>query len=291
VSAVAGWYADPSGTAGQLRWWDGTQWTEHLTPDPNVAPQATTDAPPAVATETPPAIADVPAATAEPEPAFVSDAHVAAGWGSGAAATTGRAPAGGGASVPQATTPPAPSWGSAGSGAATKPAWQAPPRPSGDGVRIGLIVAAVVAVLLVAIVGVAFVGLVGFRSTVNEIATEVTVGPDGVEFDRGEVVSAGEVTVGDSIEAAVPGGGSAEIDLVVPGAGTVTLDVRADDFDAVAQLSDESGTVIATNDDRNSAFGDDSLDPLIEIHLEPGTYRVQVRGFAGESGDFELRTS
>lgn len=24
-----GWYADPHGSGGQ-RWWDGTQWTEHL---------------------------------------------------------------------------------------------------------------------------------------------------------------------------------------------------------------------------------------------------------------------
>ncbi|MEV5595484.1 phospholipid scramblase-related protein [Streptomyces sp. NPDC052496] len=25
----AGWYADPQGTPDQLRWWDGTRWTEH----------------------------------------------------------------------------------------------------------------------------------------------------------------------------------------------------------------------------------------------------------------------
>jgi len=28
----AGWYADPQGTPHQLRWWDGTQWTEHTHP-------------------------------------------------------------------------------------------------------------------------------------------------------------------------------------------------------------------------------------------------------------------
>lgn len=29
ATAAAGWYDDPAGT-GQKRWWDGTQWTEHL---------------------------------------------------------------------------------------------------------------------------------------------------------------------------------------------------------------------------------------------------------------------
>jgi hypothetical protein len=27
--AQPGWYPDPSGPAGQRRWWDGTRWTEH----------------------------------------------------------------------------------------------------------------------------------------------------------------------------------------------------------------------------------------------------------------------
>jgi len=32
MSAIApGWYADPQ-TAGQLRYWDGTAWTEHVQP-------------------------------------------------------------------------------------------------------------------------------------------------------------------------------------------------------------------------------------------------------------------
>src|SRR5918999_3492958 len=36
--AQPGWYPDPSGPAGQQRWWDGTRWTEHLQPAPGAAP-------------------------------------------------------------------------------------------------------------------------------------------------------------------------------------------------------------------------------------------------------------
>jgi Protein of unknown function (DUF2510) len=35
----AGWYSDPSGN-GQLRWWDGARWTEHVTALPPVASAA-----------------------------------------------------------------------------------------------------------------------------------------------------------------------------------------------------------------------------------------------------------
>ncbi len=38
--APFGWYPDPAGSES-LRWWDGSQWTEHLeTPRPEVQPAA-----------------------------------------------------------------------------------------------------------------------------------------------------------------------------------------------------------------------------------------------------------
>jgi competence protein ComGC len=49
----AAWYADPGGSGG-LRYWDGTRWTEHVTPPPgqaggygSILPQATSAAQPA----------------------------------------------------------------------------------------------------------------------------------------------------------------------------------------------------------------------------------------------------
>lgn len=34
----AGWYPDPGGQPGMFRWWDGTQWTPTLTPNPYAPP-------------------------------------------------------------------------------------------------------------------------------------------------------------------------------------------------------------------------------------------------------------
>ncbi|MFG2289762.1 phospholipid scramblase-related protein [Streptomyces sp. NPDC048595] len=36
----AGWYADPQGTPHQLRWWDGSRWTEHTHPGQQAAAPA-----------------------------------------------------------------------------------------------------------------------------------------------------------------------------------------------------------------------------------------------------------
>jgi hypothetical protein len=39
ATTPAGWYPDPAGS-GNLRWWDGTAWTAHLTPPPTPVVQA-----------------------------------------------------------------------------------------------------------------------------------------------------------------------------------------------------------------------------------------------------------
>ncbi len=35
-----GWYEDPVAAGGPLRWWDGTQWTEHTAPTGSTAQAA-----------------------------------------------------------------------------------------------------------------------------------------------------------------------------------------------------------------------------------------------------------
>ena len=68
---AAGWYADPSGTGG-MRWWDGTAWTENVTPPTPPAPPAAPvapeppAAPQAAVAAYPPAAAPAPAYAAAP---------------------------------------------------------------------------------------------------------------------------------------------------------------------------------------------------------------------------------
>ncbi|MDK7339951.1 DUF2510 domain-containing protein [Pauljensenia sp. UMB0018B] len=62
---VQGWYADPEGS-DQLRWWDGTQWSEQFRPAPTGNEAASDTHPqPAAQVEEPPtgAPVQVPAAT------------------------------------------------------------------------------------------------------------------------------------------------------------------------------------------------------------------------------------
>lgn len=267
MSAAAGWYTDPGGTAGQLRWWDGGRWTEHVTADPRVTTVGGTPPPPAAEDLLAPAAAGAPA------------------WGSGAGSAGSQPPPPPGG--PGSTS----AWGSAGSawgGASHAPSWEPAPRPSGSGVRTGLIVAAVVGVLLVGLVGAVFVGVVGVVGSAGEF--DVSVGTDAGFGDLGgEIASGGELVSGGRVRAHVPHGGSLELDLVVDEPGPVTVDVRGmGGFDAVAEITDEFGQVLAHNDDRASGRGGDHLDPLLDVDLDPGTYRVRVRGFGGEAGSVEV---
>ena len=44
----SGWYPDPYGVPGLLRWWDGSTWTQHTHPD---GPETTDTAQPATTVE------------------------------------------------------------------------------------------------------------------------------------------------------------------------------------------------------------------------------------------------
>ena len=72
-----GWYPDPYGVAGLLRWWDGTAWTAHTQPDPaapqgaSSGPATSMDLPPvtsreaATSTDLPPAASREPATSTD----------------------------------------------------------------------------------------------------------------------------------------------------------------------------------------------------------------------------------
>ena len=67
---AAGWYEDPVAAGGPLRWWDGTQWTEHTAPAARPPRPATENAPHALAGSVPllPAPVDPPAPRTPPAP-------------------------------------------------------------------------------------------------------------------------------------------------------------------------------------------------------------------------------
>jgi uncharacterized membrane protein YhaH (DUF805 family) len=91
----AGWYPDPAGSGGQ-RWWDGTQWSEHVQPPAVPAAPETPAAPaePAGAVPVVPVEPTAPVAPAVPAPSYqpvpAAPAYGAAAYG--AAGGYGAAP-------------------------------------------------------------------------------------------------------------------------------------------------------------------------------------------------------
>jgi hypothetical protein len=268
VSAAAGWYADPSGVVGQLRWWDGTRWTDHVTPDPTqvaaVAPAGGGAAEGATDPSQPPPPTGSPTGTSQQ----------AAGQGEAGQVGTGADTA----------------W----TDSSQRPVWQvdAPvPSSGGSSVRTGLIIAAVVGVVILGIVAVLVFGVVRSGSVSFE------VGEDGAFEDgwgsSGETVDAGPLTVGEQMTGEVPFEGEVEATLEVDTPGTYTFDVRGrDGFDGMLEVHGPTGEQIAENDDRDGEVvdetGSDILDPYLELDLSPGEHRVVVRGWGGDGGPFTL---
>jgi hypothetical protein len=264
VNAAAGWYADPSGVPGQLRWWDGSRWTDHVTPDPSAVPAATTPG--------------------------GADAHAADGHGGSADPTQPPPPTG--------TPDTAPTWGdgsgaSWGSGDGTRPPWQVdtPVPSSGSSVRTWLIVGAVIGVILIVLVGLLLIGALRAGSvSFSDFDDEMFVEEWDEEAWDGETVDGGQLSLGESVRGEVPSSGTYEVTVDIQEAGTYVIDVRGEGgFDGMLEVEGPDGGVLAENDDREDAeAGGDSLDPYLELDLEPGEHRVIVRGWAGDGGAFSL---
>jgi hypothetical protein len=263
VSAAAGWYADPSGVVGQLRWWDGTRWTDHVTPDPTQVA--------AVATAGGGAAEGATGASQPPPPTGMPTGASEQAAGQGGAGA-----------------------GSAWTEAAQRPVWQVDtpvPSSGGSSVRTGLIIAAVVGVVLLGLVAVLVLGVVRGGPVSFEVGPDVSF-EDGWATN-GETVDAGPLSVGEQMSGEVPQAGDVEATLEVDTPGTYTFDVRGSDgFDGMLEVIGPSGDRIAENDDRDSEVADrtgsDTLDPYLELDLSPGEHRVTVRGWAGDEGPFTL---
>lgn len=153
----AGWYRDPYGAPGLLRWWDGREWTQATQPGDEESSPGNADPPP------PPGQDDRPGAgaAAEPETGARPDTFFGAqtqAWapepGKQAWAPPGQAP---GAQVPGAPQWPGsqtPGWAPAGQAWGTPQPWGSAPAPGGGHrtrttLLIGGGVLAVVAVIVV----------------------------------------------------------------------------------------------------------------------------------------------
>ncbi len=202
--------------------------------------------------------AGVPAAPAGPPPP--SGAPLGSAWGSGA--TEGSSPA----------------WGSS-------TAWEAaaPAPHRGNGVRAGIIVAAVLGVLALVVIGV--IGVAAMRFA--EFDTDAfTVDPPTT------VTTRVEARIGDRLTGTIPRNGAFEASFTVERPARISFDVRGEDsFDGMVEVVGPDGVSLGSNDDRGPGArgGGSSLDPYLELDLESGRHTVIVEGWAGEGGSFELR--
>jgi hypothetical protein len=187
-----------------------------------------------------------------------------------------------GSMPPAAATPPPPpgapttatGWdaqagtSTAGWQASTTPATtgtSAPARKGGAGKVVALILA------LVIVVG------------IGVVVAMLVSGSDDPEVVAADVVAGGERTI------SVPFDGHWDMETDLP-AGLVVIDVRGlDGFDPVLELYDSTGMQVARNDDRSSdqeaRYGGGFYDSLIEVDVPAGRYRIEVHGFAGQSGE------
>lgn len=277
-----GWYDDPR-VPGQLRWWDGTAWTDHTharppADDPSVGGPGGTEG-----------------ADAAPGDDLGWVGASSSGDGTGGSSGTYDAPEAAG---------DAGGWPDPTPAAATQargrddsfPAWGGPPvadRPVAGGnarVLVGVAVAAVV------VVG---AGLVAFDGSTSTSGDGGLFGGDTADLEvsgdeRGtELTFGGDLTVGQRTAGTITPDGAWSVDLIVDAPTDVRIDVRGEPgFDPIATLY-RDGDVLDRNDDRGGSraeeLGGDMLDPLLELDLAPGTYTLEVTGFGPSAGAFDVR--
>jgi tyrosinase len=134
-----------------------------------------------------------------------------------------------------------------------------------------VIVLAVVAVVILGVVGAAVALFSAADSVLDTTFAEGGGIPEGTRLlDTGGSVSAT--------------GGTARFEFTVADRTAVQIDVIGrNGFDPVTTLYGPGGVVIQEDDDGGSGF-----DSRIARELTAGTYVVEIEGFAGDTGDFDI---
>ncbi|MEE8602905.1 DVUA0089 family protein [Euzebya tangerina] len=164
----------------------------------------------------------------------------------------------------------------------SQPGLGQPPQKSGSGTKVVLIVLGVLGVLvLIAVIGVVFL-----VNRAGDVVEDAVVQFEDFDFDAGSANIPDGPRLLDSGGSVGGSDDSQSFSFIVETVGPVQIDVLGDSgFDPVLELRDESGNLIAENDDSDIGFG---LDSRINMTLQPGTYEARVDGFAGDEGSFAI---
>ena len=295
MSIPAGWYPDPQ-QQDQLRYWDGSAWTEHQTPaqatGPTTTPQEQTGGYGA---------ASAPATPASP---------TSASAGYGAAPAPGTAdqtspygsltesdPATQGYGGPGYSAPQQSGFGPASPGAeyaAGYPAAGPPPeqKPNRTPLIVGGIVGAVVVVGLI-LLGVNLIsGGDEPPPTTEPTTVEPTDDPtdeptDDPTDDPSGGTDAGTLAVGSSVDVAIPADGTANVTLTVDQTQVVRLYTSSSDVDPVLSVLDGAGAELAEDDDTeyNSS---NPYDASVQVSLQAGEYTIALREWSGNEAQVSL---
>jgi hypothetical protein len=159
--------------------------------------------------------------------------------------------------------------------------------PTSTGMRRGVAVASVV--VLVVLLGMG--GLLARSFLEDEGGERAATSGDGpLSFlDGGD-----ELRPGESRRFSVGANATWDLEFTAPG-GRLVIDVRGDDsFDSVARIEHaDSRMIIDTNDDRGSQQVGNTdggwADPLLDVTVSAGRYRLVVEGYNQRAGAGEVR--
>lgn len=282
---IAGWYDDPSGQS-QLRYWNGTSWTEHVAPRPTTAEPVTAPLPQAAPSPV--------EATRTWQPAEASP------W----------APAQPGPTAPDPwTTAPQPT--TVGGHYSVGGPDVSPTERTSQGTSSKLVLALVVgAIIVVGALVAVIVGLYNREDPEPAARPAPAATPDGsdsptpadepTEAEVEETAPApapqadgGSIELGAIIGGDVPTGGEWSGTLSISEPTALVVDVRTlGNGDLTVVVEDAQGNEVTSNDDREflDIMGMSSLDPAVGVFLEPGDYTVRVSEYEQSADTFQLAT-